>query len=77
VLLFLKQYPQVLVEGAIEKALKLGLSDAQSLELLIEHWQRAEEEFEPLKPGELPELDNYQVAPPDLESYGTLLKGGC
>lgn len=77
VLLLLKQYPQVLVEGAIEKALKLGLSDAQSLELLIEHWQRPGEEIEPLKPGELPELDNYQVAPPDLESYGTLLKGGC
>jgi transposase len=77
VLLLLKQYPQALVERAIEKALELRLSDAASLELLIEHWQTPAKRIEPLEMSDLPELAGYQVEPPDLDSYGTLLKGGC
>lgn len=76
VLLLLKQYPQVLVERAIEKALKLRLSDAASVELLIEHWQTPTKRIEPLRASDLPELAGYQVEPPDLAHYGTLLKGG-
>jgi transposase len=77
VLLLLKQYPQVLVERAIDAALQLGLSDAASLELLIEHWQTPANRIEPLPMRAQARLAGYQVEPPDLESYGALLKGGC
>jgi transposase len=76
VLLLLKQYPQVLVERAIEAALRLGLSDAASLELLIKHWQRPAKGIEPLAMMADTKLAGYNVEPPDLERYGTLLKGG-
>ncbi len=77
VLLLLKQYPRVLVERAIKAALQLRLSDAASLELLIEHWLTPAKRIEPLEMRDLPELAGYQVEAPDLESYGALLKGGC
>ena len=77
VLLLLKQYPQVLVERAIEAALRLGLSDAASLELLIEHWQTPAKRIEPLAMMAQSKLAGYHVESPDLESYGALLKGGC
>ena len=73
----MKQYPRVLVERAIEEALQLRLSDAASLELLIEHWLTPAKRIEPLEMRDLPELAGYQVEAPDLESYGALLKGGC
>jgi hypothetical protein len=77
VLLLLKRYPQLLVERAIEKALKLGFSDAASIELLIEHWQKPAKKIAPLALGDVPKLAGYQVELPDLDRYGALLKGGC
>ncbi len=77
VLMLLKQYPQAVVERAIEKALELRLSDAASVELLIEHWQTSSEGIAPLELSDMPELAGYQVDAPDLDSYGALLKGGC
>ena len=76
VLLLLKQHPQVLVERTIETALRLGLSDAASIELLIEHWQTPAEWIEPMALNTQPKLAGYHVQPPDLEGYGALLKGG-
>jgi transposase len=76
VLMLLAEYPKELVDHAIEQALQLGLSDAASLQLLLDpQRQVAEEGFEPLAIEQYPRLTGYEVAPPDLESYGALLSG--
>ena len=75
VLMLLKQYPQELVERAIDTTLQLGLSDAASLELFIKHWQAPTNQTEPLPMKIQAKLAGYQMAPPDLESYNILLKG--
>jgi transposase len=66
VLLLFKQYPQVLVERAIEAALQLGLSDAASLELLIGHWQTPAKRIAPLQMRARSALAGYHVEPPNL-----------
>ena len=65
-----------MVDHAILEALQLGLSDAASLQVLLETQQQTlTEGFEPLDIEKYPRLAGYQVAAPDLESYGDLLKG--
>jgi hypothetical protein len=76
VLLLLAEHPREIVDHAIEQALQLGLSDAASLQLLLDpQRQGTQEDFEPLAMEQYPRLTGYEVAPPDLESYGALLSG--
>jgi hypothetical protein len=78
VLMLLAEYPKELVDHAILEALQLRLSDAASLQLLLDAQQQvAGKGFEPLAIEQYPRLTGYEVAPPDLEHYGALLKGGC
>jgi transposase len=76
VLLLLKRNPEEIVNDAIDIALQLGFSDAASIELLIEHWQKPAKKIAPLELGDVPKLAGYQVELPDLDRYGALLKGG-
>ncbi|MCI0528561.1 MAG: IS21 family transposase, partial [Nitrospira sp.] len=78
VLMLLADHPKERVDQAILEALQLGLSDAASLQVLLDvHKQGIPEGLEPLSIEQYPRLTGYEVAPPDLESYGALLKGGC
>jgi transposase len=77
VLLLLKRYPEDRVNDAMEMALQMGFSDASSIELLIEHWQKPAEKITPLELIDIPKLSGYQVELPDLDRYGALLKGGA
>jgi transposase len=76
VLLLLKRYPADKVDQAMEMALQMGLSDAASIELLIEHWQKPLKEIAPVGLSDVPNLSGYRVEMPDLDLYGALLKGG-
>ena len=92
VLLLLARHPKEMIDRAILEALQLGLSDAASLQVLLNaHHEVATKGAESLSIEQYPRLSGYEVAPPDLESYGALLsdrpcqrqseaarqKGGC
>lgn len=78
VLLLLTRHPKERIDRAIVEALQLGLSDAASLQILLGAQQQVVvEDFQPLSIEQHPKLIGYEVAPPDLESYGALLKGDC
>jgi transposase len=78
VLMLFAEYPKELVDHTILETLQLRLPDAASLQLLLDAQQQvAGRGFEPLAIEQYPRLTGYEVAPPDLEHYGALLKGGC
>lgn len=76
VLMLLPHYSRGLVDAAIEKALTFGLSDAAAIKLLLDYQLAESMVVNPLSIDAHPKLAGYQVAAPDLESYGSLLEGG-
>lgn len=73
-------YPKELFERALEEAVRLSLSDAASVQSLLNHWLSEQAPQERLSMEGHPKLAGFEVAPPDLQPYGTLLesagKGG-
>lgn len=80
VLMLSTDYPKELFERALEEAVRLSLSDAASVQSLLNHWLSEQAPQERLSMEEHPKLAGFEVAPPDLQPYGTLLesagKGG-
>lgn len=75
VLMLLAEYPQALVNRAIETAVELSLSDDASVKLLVDHWQSNPQPREVLSMDDHPQLVGYQVTPTDLARYDQLRSG--
>lgn len=75
VLMLLAEYPQTLVNRAVETAVELSLSDDASVKLLVDHWQSNPEAGETLSLDDHPQLAGYRVDPADLSTYDQLLGG--
>ena len=77
VLFLLQTYDKQLVNRAIEQALEYGFSDAASVKVILTYRDNDSNSDVIVPLDDCPHLAGYKVAAPDVESFGSLLEGGC